>query len=91
MKYKIPNIDLEITDPVIEIILSPQAPNITKVDVVNIQYSIEIELVNYKSDGTDLMRYGMILDKVQAESLNWSQAGALMMDQILTRLEDFAV
>lgn len=89
--YKIPNIDLAITDPIIEIISTEQDPNITNVKVVSLQYSIQIELVVYKEDGSDLIRYGMILDQVQAQSLDWEQEGALMMNQIITRLSDFDI
>lgn len=79
------NSGLDIIDPVVEIVLSPSSPNITKVDVVLLQYSVEIRLV------TPQAKYGLILDQVQAASLDWNQQGVLMMDQILTRLEDYSV
>ena len=89
MNYKISwlNNYLEIKDPIIEVNgLSEGNPDITSIDFITLKYSVNIILI------TGTAKFGMTLDNIQAESLDFNNEGAKMPDQVLTALnEQFAV
>lgn len=88
MIYKINwlNNNLEIKNPTIEIVgLAEGNPNISNIDFVTKKYSIEILLK------TENATFGMTLNDVQAESLDWTTGQNLPL-QVLTALnEQFSV
>ena len=88
MNYKINwlNNNLEIKNPTIEIVgLADGNPNISNIDFVTKKYSIEILLK------TENATFGMTLNDVQAESLDWTTGQNLPL-QVLTALnEQFSV
>lgn len=84
-KYIIPtlNNNLEITDPTIEVIgLINGNPKVTNIDFLTLMYSVEIKLI------TTSAKFGMILENVQAESLDFNNEGAKMTVQVLTALNE---
>lgn len=89
MKYKIEwlNNNLEIENPTIDIVgLMQGNPNIIDIDFITLLYSVDIILT------TDSAKFGMTLENVKAESLNFNNEGAKMPLQVLTALnEQYAV
>lgn len=89
MKYKIEwlNNNLEIENPTIEIVgLMQGNPNIIDIDFITLLYSVDIILT------TDSAKFGMTLENVKAESLNFNNEGSKMPQQVLTALnEQFAI
>ena len=73
--------NLELTDPTIEIVgLSVGNPDIIKIDFQNLKYSVNILLI------TPTAKFGLLLENVQSESLNFENEGAKMPEQVLTAL-----
>lgn len=73
--------NLELTDPTIEIVgLSVGNPDIIKIDFQNLKYSVNILLI------TPTAKFGLLLENVQSESLNFENEGAKIPEQVLTAL-----
>lgn len=89
MNYIIPKLNgqTEIISPKLEVVgLSEGNPKIYNIDFITLQYSIDIILE------VDNARFGLTLNNVQAESLNWENAGANIQSQVLVALnEQFGV
>jgi len=89
MTYRIEwlNNNLEIENPTIEIVgLNVGNPNIIDINFQTKKYSIEILLLI-----TDGAKFGLVLENVQAESLDWTSGQNLPL-QVLTALnEQFAI
>ena len=85
MKYLIPflNNNIEIIDPTIEIKgLNVGNPKILDIDFVTLKYSVDIKLI------TNNATFGMALENIQAESLDFNNEGAKMPMQVLTALNN---
>lgn len=83
--YKIEtlNNNLEIIDPIIEVVgLVNGNPKITNIDFLTLMYSVEIKLI------TESSKFGMILENIQAESLNFNAESSKMNEQVLTALNE---
>ena len=78
---------LEIENPAIDVVgLAESNPNIIDINFITLKYSVEINLI------TQSAKFGLILENVQAESLDFNNEGAKMPAQVLAALnEQFAV
>lgn len=89
MTYKIDflNNSLEIVNPTIQIKgLNVGNPKVLAIDFITLKYSVDINLI------TENVNFGMALENVQAESLDFKNDGANMPQQVLTALnEQFAI
>lgn len=88
MNYVIPNLNgqTEIKNPTIEIVnLDIGNPNISNINFQTKKHSIEIHLV------TPRCTYGLLLDNVQAESLDWTSGQDLPAQVLIALNEQFGV
>jgi len=85
MKYIIQHLngETEITPTEIEIVgLNIGNPNISNIEFQTKKYSIEIKLI------TEGCTFGLLLDNVQAESMNFNEEGGKIQNQVLTALNE---
>ena len=83
MNYLIPflNGQIEIENPTIDVVgLSIGNPNIVGIDFITKKYNVSILLT------TNTAKFTMILNGVQAESLNFDSQGSKIPEQVLTAL-----
>ena len=73
----------EITPNTIEIVgLNVGNPNISNINFQTKMFSVEVLLI------TDKCTFGLVLDNVQAESLNFATEGGKIYSQVLTALDN---
>jgi len=88
MNYKFDwlNNGLEIVNPDLEIVgLKGGNPSIHNINFITLKYHADIILTVKDAEGKITTKFGLRLENIQAESLNW-ESGQDLPEQVLTAL-----